>query len=74
MEKRILITGSNGLLGQKLADLLVNKTGVELLATSKGANKLAEVYPQLQFRNMDITNPDDIERVFADFKPTHVIN
>jgi len=74
MEKRILITGSNGLLGQKLVDLLLPKIDVEILATSKGANKLAEVYPELQFRNMDITNQEDIERVFADFKPTHVIN
>ena len=74
MKKRILITGSNGLLGQKLVDLLLPKTEVEILATSKGANKLAAVYPHLQFRNMDITNPEDIERVFAAFKPTHVIN
>jgi dTDP-4-dehydrorhamnose reductase len=74
MKKRILITGSNGLLGQKLVDLLLPKTEVEILATSKGANKLAAVYPQLQFRNMDITSPEDIARVFDDFKPTHVIN
>ncbi|MBK0401525.1 SDR family oxidoreductase [Adhaeribacter sp. BT258] len=74
MNKRILITGSNGLLGQKLVDLLLPKTDVEILATSKGANKLASVYPELQFQNLDITSLEDIARVFESFKPTHVIN
>ncbi len=38
---KILITGSNGLLGQKLISLLANKEGVTLLATSKGANRIS---------------------------------
>ncbi|WP_040573373.1 sugar nucleotide-binding protein, partial [Pontibacter sp. BAB1700] len=72
--KRILITGSNGLLGQKLAALLLPRTDVELLATSRGDNKLAEIFPTLSFASMDVTNPVEVERVVAEFKPTHLIH
>ncbi len=74
MTMRLLITGSNGLLGQKLVALTHQEPGVELLATSRGDNKLATVFPEVSFRNMDITKAEDVDRVFAEFKPTHVIN
>lgn len=72
--KRILITGSNGLLGQKLAELLLPKQDVELLATSRGENKLAELYPTLPFRSMDVTNAEQVEQVVSEFRPTHIIH
>ena len=72
--KKILITGSNGLLGQKLAALLLPRTDVELLATSRGENKLASVFPALPFASMDVTKREDVEMVVADFKPTHIIH
>jgi dTDP-4-dehydrorhamnose reductase len=43
MKKRILITGSNGLLGQKLVDLLTQKPDVELIATARGINRLPQI-------------------------------
>ncbi len=46
---KILITGSNGLLGQKLVALLLPKPEVTLVATSRGANKLAGLHPALRF-------------------------
>ena len=36
---RILITGSNGLLGQKLVSALRNDPEVNLLATSRGSDR-----------------------------------
>ncbi|MCC9137281.1 SDR family oxidoreductase [Pontibacter silvestris] len=72
--KKILITGSNGLLGQKLAELLLAKTDVELLATSRGDNKLAAIYPTLPFTSMDVTNKEEVEQVVSEFKPTHIIH
>ncbi|MHC2993554.1 dTDP-4-dehydrorhamnose reductase [Pontibacter sp. HJ8] len=72
--KKILITGSNGLLGQKLAALLLPRTDVELLATSRGENKLAEVFPTLPFASMDVTNRVQVEEVVSRFKPTHIIH
>jgi len=72
--KKILITGSNGLLGQKLAALLLPRTDVELLATSRGENKLATVFPKLPFASMDVTNREQVEAVVGQFKPTHIIH
>ncbi|GAB3527741.1 dTDP-4-dehydrorhamnose reductase [Pontibacter brevis] len=72
--KKILITGSNGLLGQKLAELLLPRQGVELLATSRGENKLAEVLPTLPFRSMDVTKPEEVEQVVSEFRPTHIVH
>lgn len=72
--KKVLITGSNGLLGQKLAELLLPRQNVELLATSRGENKLADVLPTLPFRSMDVTKPEEVERVVSEFRPTHIIH
>lgn len=72
--KKILITGSNGLLGQKLAELLLPNPEVEVLATSRGENKLAALYPTLAFRSMDVTRPEQVEQVVSEFQPTHIIH
>ncbi|WP_242926789.1 SDR family oxidoreductase [Pontibacter vulgaris] len=72
--KKILITGSNGLLGQKLAKLLLPRTDIELLATSRGQNKLASVFPALPFASMDVTDKAQVDAVVAEFRPTHIIH
>lgn len=71
---RILITGSNGLLGQKLVDLLHENQEVELVASSRGENKLKDVYPQLRFVAMDVTDAQQVKQVIAAEKPTHIIH
>ena len=40
MKKKILITGSNGLLGQKIIFGLLNNNEVEIIATSLGENRM----------------------------------
>jgi len=72
--KKILITGSNGLLGQKLAELLLPRQEVAVLATSRGENKMADRLPTLPFRSMDVTRPEEIEQVLSEFRPTHLIH
>ena len=72
--KKILITGSNGLLGQKLAELLLTQPEVEILATSRGENKLAEILPAVHFASMDVTVKAQIEEVVSQFQPTHIIH
>ena len=74
MKKKILITGSNGLLGQKLVSLLLPNTNIELLATSRGENKLAVLFPQLPFVSLDVTNPGEVKSVVATHQPTHIIH
>ena len=71
---KILVTGSNGLLGQKLVAQLLPRAGVELVATSRGANKLADLYPALRFRALDVTDGAQVQQVLAQERPTHVIH
>ncbi|SMB96735.1 dTDP-4-dehydrorhamnose reductase [Hymenobacter roseosalivarius DSM 11622] len=71
---RILLTGSNGLLGQKLVELLRQQQGVEIIATSRGANKLAAHYPDLRFVPLDVTDRAQVQLVLGTEKPTHVIH
>jgi dTDP-4-dehydrorhamnose reductase len=70
---KILITGSNGLLGQKLVALLANKEGITLLATSKGANRISNTNGY-QYQSLDITNENEVAAIFNAFKPDTVIN
>lgn len=69
---RILITGSNGLLGQKLVAQLLLK-GIDFMASSLGVNRNNDC-PEENYRTMDICNRDEIAEVFKEFKPTHVIH
>jgi len=69
---RILVTGSNGLLGQKIIRQLVKKN-VTFLATSLGENR-NDACPTELYRPMDITNLEDIAQVMSAFKPSHVIH
>lgn len=72
-KKRILITGSNGLLGQKLSDILLNTSDHEWLATGKGVNR----HPQKEkvpYASMDICSSDEVTRVLDEFKPNVVIH
>jgi len=71
---RILLTGSNGLLGQKLVQLLLQQPAVELIATSRGQNKLAERYPAMRFLPLDVTDQMQVQEVIATEKPTHLIH
>jgi dTDP-4-dehydrorhamnose reductase len=70
--KKILITGANGLLGQKLLHLL-NQQAVEVLATGRGTNRL-QALQDLPYREMDITNPQQVMTVMADYQPNVVIH
>ena len=50
---KILITGSNGLLGQKILHKLRDDSFVELIATSKGENRVSNKGGYTYF-NLDI--------------------
>ncbi|WP_234736718.1 SDR family oxidoreductase [Tellurirhabdus bombi] len=74
MAKRILITGSNGLLGQKLVDLITQTyPEINLIATARGENRLpyAEGY---EYRAMDITDRDQVLTVIGETKPDAIIH
>ncbi|TGD81212.1 SDR family oxidoreductase [Hymenobacter wooponensis] len=71
---KLLITGSNGLLGQKLVALLHQQAGVQLLATSRGENKLATLYPEVRFIPLDLTDRAQVQQVLDAEQPTHLIH
>jgi dTDP-4-dehydrorhamnose reductase len=69
---RILVTGSNGLLGQKIVAQLLSAK-VDFLATSLGKNRNKNC-PSNGYAEMDICNETNIAEVFKSFQPTHVIH
>jgi dTDP-4-dehydrorhamnose reductase len=71
---KILLTGSNGLLGQKLVALLHQEPGVALVATARGANRLADLYPEVRFVPLDVTDAVQVRQVLAAEQPTHLIH
>jgi len=70
---KILITGSNGLLGQKLLHKLRKDSSVQLIATSKGENRVSEQNGYIYF-DLDITNNDAVAQLISSERPEVVIN
>ncbi len=73
MRSKILITGANGLLGQKLAIQLIGSTNFDLIATSLGANRNPEL-PATMYASMDITDAQDVNKVFQKHQPDIVVH
>ena len=71
--KKILITGANGLLGQKLVGLLIRQPGVQLIATARGNNRLPYT-DGYTYCSMDITNNQQVMDVIGDVRPDVVIH
>lgn len=69
---RILITGANGLLGQKLVTLLQGDKNVHLIATAR--NALVQQISSGEFFQLDITDQGQVDAVVANTKPEVIIN
>ena len=69
---KLLITGSNGLLGQKLVDLCLLKQ-IDFLATSSGAKRYSKC-PNSAYATLDITDEQNIIEVLDAYQPTHLIH
>ena len=61
---KILITGSNGLLGQKLLHKLRKDSFFELITTSKGENRVSEKRGYTYF-DLDITDNDAVAKLIS---------
>lgn len=73
LKKRIIVTGSNGLLGQKLIAQLKDHPTFELYASSQGVNRISN-QNGYQYYSLDITNPEEINKVFEKVKPEVIIH
>lgn len=71
--QKILITGSNGLLGQKLVYKLKTDKEVSLIATARGENRLVDKQGYA-YESLDITNKDNVQAVFEKHLPDVIIN
>lgn len=71
--QKILITGSNGLLGQKLVYKLKNNPALQLIATARGENRLVNKEGYI-YEALDITNEADVQRVLSAYKPDAIIH
>lgn len=73
MQTRVLITGSNGFLGQRLVDLLVEDGSYEVFATSKNANKNPDTRGYL-YLSADLGLPEEVDQLLHKVKPQYIIN
>lgn len=71
--KTILVTGSNGLLGQKLVELLTQQSDKKVIATARGENRLPfkEGY---DYFSMDITKPEEVASVIQKTMPDVIVH
>jgi dTDP-4-dehydrorhamnose reductase len=71
---KILITGSNGLLGQKLVGHLENLPEFHCIASSKGERRFPINGPNIQYESLDILDSTEVNHIFKKHKPVAVIN
>ncbi len=72
-KKRILITGSNGFLGQKLTDICVSKNAYVICCTSQSENRNPN-QDGYQFQKLDLLDFNGLQQLIEAFKPSHIIH
>ena len=71
--KKVIVTGSNGLLGQKILYILKDNPEIELLATGIGENRTTDK-SGYQYLSADIGNAEEVAEMFESFQPDCIIN
>ena len=71
--KKILLTGSNGLLGQNLLKQFLSDEGFEILATSRSEN-VFPIKSGYRFIQLDITDREKVLEIADNFSPDVVIH
>lgn len=71
--KKILVSGTNGLLGQKITDLALADGSIQLIATSQGPNRhpISQGY---QYFDLDICNATEVLQLIEKIKPDVIIH
>ena len=69
---KILITGANGLLGQKLVALYASRPEIDLIATGRGTDRNPS--GTHRYVQMDVTDPDQVQATFKEVKPDAMIH
>ncbi|NUN70847.1 MAG: dTDP-4-dehydrorhamnose reductase [Bacteroidetes bacterium] len=71
--KRVLVCGSNGLLGQRLAYLLDSDDGYEVLHSSHHRS-FAEEDILIDYTQLDISNRSDVRSLVSSYRPDVILN
>jgi GlcNAc-P-P-Und epimerase len=70
--RRVLCTGGSGFIGTHFVDHMLRQPRTEVLSID--VNRPTAADHALVWRMVDICDTDSIEKVFAEFEPTHVIH
>jgi dTDP-4-dehydrorhamnose reductase len=69
---KVLITGANGLLGQKLVQLYESDESVDVIATARGASR--NPFGTYTYEQMDVTVRGEVDKIISKHSPDVVIN
>ena len=72
-KKKVVVTGSNGLLGQKLIKLLVSRGEFEVFALSRGGNRLHSEKGYTYY-NVDLAEEEKLEKVLTAIEPEFAVH
>jgi dTDP-4-dehydrorhamnose reductase len=71
VKNRILITGANGMLGQRAVQFYSSRENIELLATSVEEKS---VFDSVEYTQVDIKDRDNIKKVIYDYCPDFIVH
>ena len=71
VKNRILITGSNGMLGQRAVQYYASKENIELLTTSVEEKSVID---SVEYVSCDIKSRDDLKKVIYDYCPDFIVH
>lgn len=74
MTETVLITGANGLVGNQLVTQLGETGQIQVIATDLRLPDDAHRHPVVQYDTLNVCDPDGIENIFAQYKPSVVIH
>jgi dTDP-4-dehydrorhamnose reductase len=69
---KVLVTGANGLLGQKLIAQLMERGTFEVIGTGRGPSRLAGA--GFSYQSLDLTIPEEVMRVICLLAPDTIIH
>jgi len=71
IKKRVLVIGSNGMLGQRLTRYFLKKDNVELLCCSAEEESF---FTEVEYRQIDIRDKKQVKKIMREFYPDFIIN
>jgi len=71
VKNRILVTGANGMLGQRAVEFYSSKENIDLLATSVEDKSVID---EVDYLSCDLKNRDEIKKVIYDYYPDYIVH